>query len=170
MSTTPSKGDPSCVISSCGRIIAQVDCKLIILQNTTGCIDIQLFGADELPLDLRDITQMEILLFDEFGCDVARFFYPSVPSGCTGGLITFLQEILTDGAIANEGLIRICLTQEETARIPSVIFAEIVMTIDTTETGETGSSEVIGISAIEVAQILKSRIYNSSCDSSVTGE
>lgn len=34
-------GDPTCAVTICGRLIAQVDCIKYIMQGTSVCIDIQ---------------------------------------------------------------------------------------------------------------------------------
>ena len=59
---TPISGDPKCALTLCGRIIAQVDCVIIIMQGTNGCIDLQFFGKDGLPLDLDNFTEIQSLI------------------------------------------------------------------------------------------------------------
>jgi hypothetical protein len=154
---TPQSGDPTCVLSICGRIIAQVDCIVYIMQGTTGCIDIQLFDKDGQPLDLTQFSDIQIQLFNEFECVIANFWYPSIPTGSRGFLIEILQYTNQSGRIINKGLLRICLSRECTATIPSAIFAEILLTKPGSVTG--GSEEVIGIPCIQVASILESKIY-----------
>lgn len=163
----PNKGNSSCVASLCNSILAYVDCTLVVLQGANGCIDIQFLNSDQTALDLGNVSNLEILLFNEFECTVGRYFYPSIPSGCTGEIIEILQETNSAGEIINEGLVRICLSSSDTQISPGTIYAEIMITL-TTE--ETGGSSIIGIPAIEVAEILKSRIYNSQCGGNfVTG-
>jgi len=167
--TTPRLGDPSCVLSTCERLIAQVSCISQIMQGTTGCIDIQLFDVDGLPLDLETVSELRLMLFDEIECVVADFYYPSIPSGCKGFFIDFLQENDTEGNIIDEGLIRICLDKESTSVGPGGIFSEIVITLNEHVTGSTGSTgdyseETIGIPCFKVANILPSKIYQNDCD------
>ena len=69
---TPISGDPKCALTLCGRIIAQVDCVIIIMQGTNGCIDIQFFGKDGKPLDLTRFSEIQIMLYNEFDCTVAN--------------------------------------------------------------------------------------------------
>jgi hypothetical protein len=163
---TPRQGDPKCVLSTCARLIAQVDCILQIMQGTTGCIDIQLFDVDGLPLNLDYVSELRVMLFDEVECTVADFYYPSVPSGCTGFDIQFLQETDTAGNIINEGLIRICLDKACTSIGPGAIYAELLITLQEPVTGSTGSytEETIGIPCIMVAQILPSKIFQNGCN------
>ena len=77
----PTPSDPSCALTLCGRIIAQVDCIKYIMQGTTACIDFQLFGANNLPLNLNNFCDIQIQLTNEFECVVANFWYPDIPSG-----------------------------------------------------------------------------------------
>ena len=153
----PTPSDPQCALTYCGRIIAQVDCIKWIVQGTSACIDIQLFGANDSPLDLDTICDIHIQLTNELDCVVANFWYPNVPSGSKGFLMDVLQFTDTSGVIHNEGLIRICLPADCTYSSPGNISAEILLTEcaggntgDPTgvgPTGElpTGSAEVFGI-------------------------
>jgi len=77
---TPNSGDPTCVLSVCARIIAQVDCIVYILQGTTACIDIQLFDADGEPLNLDRLKEIQVLLFNELDCPLVNFWWPEVPT------------------------------------------------------------------------------------------
>jgi hypothetical protein len=160
---TPVSGDPKCVLSVCARIIAQVDCIVYILQGTTACIDIQLFGADGLPLDLRRFREIQVLLFDDLECTVANFWWPAVPTGCRGFVIEILQHENTAGDIVNEGLIRICLDSTCTGISPGNIFAELRLVEDK---GVTGApyEEMFGIRCLQVAVIQESKIFNNGCD------
>jgi hypothetical protein len=153
----PQSSDPSCTISLCGRVIAQVNCVLILLQGNTGCIDVQLFDKDGTPLDLTQLSNIELQLFNELDCVVANFWYPSVPTGSRGFAIDILQYTTSNQNIANKGLIRICLSQECTSVLPSAIFAELRLTRPDVYTG--GFDEIIGIPCIQVAKILESKIY-----------
>lgn len=159
---TPRTGDPTCVLSTCARIIAQVDCVLNVLQGATGCIEIQLFNKEGKPLDLDRFSEMHVMLYDELECVVANFFWPNVPTGCTGHLIEILQRTTSTGTIVDKGLIKVCLSKECTSRSPGKIFAEIRLTEPATETG--GTDDIIGVKCIWVAQILESLIYKNGCD------
>ena len=85
---TPINGDPKCALTLCGKIIAQVDCIIVIMQGTDGCIDIQFFDKDGKLLDLSKYTEIQIMLYNEFDCTVANFWWPSIPTGCKGLLMT----------------------------------------------------------------------------------
>jgi len=159
---TPSSGDPTCVLSQCARLIAQVDCVAYILQGTTACIDIQLFDGNGQPLDLRRFREIQVMLFDDLECTVANFWWPSVPTGCRGFEIEILQTEDTAGHIQNEGLIRVCLDTSCTGRSPGSIFAEIRLTEDPLVTGQ--PVQVYGIKCIWVAVIQESKIWSSGCD------
>ncbi len=164
----PTPSDPQCSLTYCGRIIAQVDCVKYIMQGTTACIDIQLFGSDDLPLNLDTICDIQIQLTNELECVVANFWWPSIPSGSKGFLIDILQFTDTSGVIHNEGLIRICLSAACTkATGPGAISAEILLTeCPGGNTGEpTGSAEVFGIPCLWVATILESKIAKNGGDS-----
>lgn len=182
----PTPSDPSCALTYCGRIIAQVDCIKYIMQGTTACIDIQFFAADETPLNLNDFCDIQVQLFDEFECVLANFWWPDIPSGSKGFYLDILQYTATGGTIVNEGMIRICLDADCTKSSPSNIFAEILLTecpgTDTGVTGvgptgefPTGTQEIFGIPCFQVAKILESKIHknggNSGCGHSgfVTG-
>ena len=166
----PTPSDPQCSLTYCGRIIAQVDCIKYIMQGTTACIDIQLFGSDDLPLNLDNICVIHIQLTNELECVVANFWYPDIPSGSKGFLIDVLQFTDTSGVIHNEGLIRICLSADCTKVSPGNISAEILLTecasgntgdptgVGPTGTLPTGTAEVYGIPCLWVATILESKI------------
>lgn len=154
MAVTPNNGDLTCALSVCARIFAQVDCIKDILQGTTACIDIQFFGTDELPLDLDRFSDIQVLLFDELECGLANFWYPDIPTGEKGFFIEILQQTDTSGNVTNKGLIRICLSKECTSTSPGNIFAEIRLTEMTS-----GGEEIYGISCLQVAKILESKIY-----------
>jgi len=156
---TPKSGDPNCALTYCGRIIAQVDCIVIIMQGTTACIDIQFFDKDGLPLDLSKFTEIQIMLYNEFDCTVANFWWPAIPTGCKGLLMTILQ-YTKNGVIYNKGKIRICLDAACTKTSPSAIFAEILLT----ELNTGGSVEIFGIPCLQVATIIPSRIHENGCD------
>jgi len=158
---TPISGDPKCALTLCGRIIAQVDCVAIIMQGTNACIDIQFFDKDGQVLDLSSYSEIQIMLYNEFDCTIANFWYPDVPTGCKGLLMTILQYTDTNGIIHNEGLIRICLDPACTKTSPSGIFAEILLTELTTD----GAADTSGIPCLQVASIIQSRIYANGCDS-----
>jgi len=157
---TPASGDPKCALTLCGRIIAQVDCIKVIMQGTSACIDIQFFGKDSKPLDLERFTEIQIMLYNEFDCTVANFWYPDVPTGCKGFTMTILQYTDAKGRIHNEGLVRICLDSACTKISPTAIFAEILLTELTTA----GTAETFGISCLQVARIAPSKIYENGCD------
>ena len=157
---TPISGDPKCALTLCGRIIAQVDCVKIIMQGTNGCIDLQFFGTDNKPLDLTKFTEIQIMLYNEFDCTIANFWWPSIPTGCKGLLMTILQYTDAKGVIHNKGMIRICLDPACTKTSPSGIFAEILLTELTTA----GTVETSGIPCLQVAKIIPSRIYENGCD------
>jgi hypothetical protein len=152
----------SCSLSTCATLIAQVNCVLTLLQGTTGCIQIQLFGADKLPLNNDDIASMQIMLFNEFDCVVANFFYPEVPTGCRGFVAESLQYEVTGGTIVNEGLWQICLLSACTSTVPSSIFAELRLEMNPELPGE--FVDVIGIRCLKVADIIPSKIYKNGCD------
>ena len=157
---TPASGDPKCALTLCGRIIAQVDCIKIIMQGTSACIDIQFFGIDSKPLDLSKFTEIQIMLYNEFDCTVANFWWPDVPTGCKGFPMTIMQYIDDRGRLHNEGLVRICLDTACTKISPTAIFAEILLTELTTA----GTAETFGISCLQVAKIAPSKIYENGCD------
>ena len=157
---TPASGDPKCALTLCGRIIAQVDCIKVIMQGTSACIDIQFFGKDSKPLDLARFTEIQIMLYNEFVCTVANFWYPDVPTGCKGFTMTILQYTDAKGRIHNEGLVRICLDSACTKISPTAISAEILLTELTTA----GTAETFGISCLQVARIAPSKIYENGCD------
>ena len=75
----PTPSDPQCSLTYCGRIIAQVDCIKYIMQGTTACIDIQLFGNNDLPLNLDNFCDIHIQLTNELECVVANFWWPRHP-------------------------------------------------------------------------------------------
>ena len=156
---TPVNRDPKCALTLCGRIIAQVDCVLVIMQGTNGCIDIQFFDKAGLPLDLTTYTEIQIMLYNEFDCTVANFWWPAIPTGCTGLLMTILQYTNSKGAIVNKGMVRLCLDPACTKTSPSGIFAEILLTELTTA----GTSETSGIPCLQVARITPSRIHTNGC-------
>jgi len=159
---TPQSGDPTCVLSQCARLIAQVDCVAYIMQGTTACIDIQLFSGDGQPLDLRKFSQIQALLFDELDCTVANYWWPQVPSGCRGFELEILQTEDTAGHIQDGGLIRLCLDSSCTGRSPGSIFAELRLTEDPLVTGQ--PAQVYGIKCIWVAVIQESKIWSSGCN------
>lgn len=159
---TPQKGDPTCVLSQCARLIAQVDCIVYILQGTTACIDIQLFSGDGQPLDLRRFKEIQVMLFDELECTAANFWWPNVPTGCRGFEIEILQYEDTAGRIFNEGLIRLCLDSSCTGRSPGQLFAELRLTEDPAFTGQ--PTQIYGIKCIWVAVIQESKIWSHGCD------
>jgi hypothetical protein len=174
----PTPSDPQCALTYCGRIIAQVDCIKWIMQGTTACIDIQLFGSDELPLNLDNFCDIHLQLTNELDCVVANFWWPDIPSGGKGFYIDILQFTDTSGKIHNEGLIRICLSADCTKVSPGNVFAEILLTECSGNTGETGvtgvgptgafptgTAEVFGIPCLWVATILESKIYKNGGDS-----
>ncbi len=156
---TPANGDPKCALTLCGRIIAQVDCVLVIMQGTNGCIDIQFFDKAGLPLDLTTYTEIQIMLYNEFDCTVANFWWPAIPTGCKGLLMTILQYTNSAQKIVNKGLVRLCLDPACTKTSPSGIFAEILLTELTTA----GTSETSGIPCLQVARITPSRIHTNGC-------
>ena len=157
---TPASGDPKCALTLCGRIIAQVDCIIIIMQGTNGCIDLQFFGKDGKPLDLTRFTEIQIMLYNEYDCTIANFWWPEIPTGCKGLLMTILQYTDAKGVIHNKGKVRICLDAACTKTSPSSIFAEILLTELTTA----GTAETSGIPCLQVARITRSRIYENGCD------
>ena len=172
----PTPSDPSCALTYCGRIIAQVDCIKYIMQGTSACIDIQLFNANGKPLNLDTICDIHIQLTNELECVVANFWYPDVPSGSKGFLIDILQYTDTSGTIYNEGLIRICLPSSCTYVSPGNIMAEILLTECGGNTGDptgvgptgalpTGSAEIYGIPCLWVATIVESKIAQNGGDS-----
>lgn len=122
-----SAGDPTCVLTVCGRIAAQVDCIKYIMQGTSACIDVQFFNADGSLLDLDDFCNIQIQLTNEYECVVANFWYPGVPTGSRGFDIEILQHTVTGGRIANKGLVRICLSDICTLTSPGAIFVEILL-------------------------------------------
>ena len=167
----PTPSDPQCALTYCGRIIAQVYCIKYIVQGTSACIDIQLFNANDQPLNLDTICDIHVQLTNELECVIANFWYPNVPSGSKGYLIDILQFTDTSGVIHNEGLIRICLPSTCTHTSPGNISAEILLTecggntgdtgvtgVGPTGTLPTGSAEVFGIPCLWVATILESKI------------
>ena len=178
----PTPSDPQCSLTYCGRIIAQVDCIKYIMQGTTACIDIQLFGANDLPLNLNNFCDIQIQLTNELDCVVANFWWPAIPSGSKGFLIDILQFTDASGVIQNEGLIRICLSATCTkATGPGAISAEILLTEcagtntgNPTGVGPTGAfpsgfEEVFGIPCLWVATILESKIAKNGGDSGCSG-
>ena len=157
---TPISGDPNCALTLCGRIIAQVECIMIIMQGTDACIDIQFFDKDGKPLDLTKYTEIQIMLYNEFDCTIANFWWPAIPTGCKGLIMTILQYTDAKHVIHNKGLVRICLDPVCTKTSPSAIFAEILLTELTTA----GTSETSGIPCLQVANIIASRIHENGCD------
>jgi len=173
----PTPSDPTCALTICGRIIAQVDCIKYIMQGTTACIDIQFFGADGQPLDLDNFCEMQIQLTNEFECVIANFWYPGVPTGSKGFDIEILQYTTTGGHIVNKGLLRICLSANCTLTSPGAVSAEILLK-ECLLTGEeqilTGvptpinpHQEIFGIPCLLIATIINSKIAknggNSGC-------
>ena len=152
----------SCTLSTCAKIFAQVNCVINLLQGTTGCIEIQLFDANKLPLNNDDISSMQIMLFNEFDCVVTNFFYPTIPVGCRGFIAESLQYEITGGTIVNEGLWQICLSSVCTSTLPSSIFAELRLEMNPALTG--GFGDIIGIRCLKVADIIPSKIYKNGCD------
>jgi hypothetical protein len=152
----------SCVLSTCAKIFAQVNCTLTLLQGTTGCIDIQLFGANRLPLNNDSIASMQIMLFNEYDCVVSNFFYPNVPLGCKGFIANSLQYEVTGSHLVNEGIWQICLSSECTSTVPSSIYAELRIEMNPPQTGVPG--DIIGIRCLKVADIIPSKIYKNGCD------
>lgn len=148
------KGDLTCVLSTCTEIIAQVDCIINILQGATGCVDIQFFDKYGEALDLDRFSEIQVFLYDELECGLVNFWYPDVPTGEKGYLIEILQTVDTNGNYTNKGLIRVCLDKGCTSTSPGRIFAEIRLTEIVT-----GKEEIYGISCIQVAKILESKIY-----------
>ncbi len=157
----PTPSDPTCALTICGSIIAQVDCIKYIMQGTSACIDIQFFSADEKPLDLDRFCDIQIQLTNELDCVVANFWYPDIPSSARGFLLNILQYTDTSGKIHNEGIIRICLTSICTKTSPGNIFTEILLTeCANVNTGNpTGTADVFGIPCLLIAKILESKIY-----------
>ena len=156
----PTANDPTCVLTICGSIIAQVNCIRYIMQGTGACIDIQFFNSDGTPLDLDRFSNIQIQLTDELGCVVANFWYPSVPAGSRGFSIKVLQYLTTDGHIADKGLLRICLPSKCTIISPSSVFAEIFLKEDLL-TGSSKSAAYgnsFGITCLQIAKITESRI------------
>lgn len=147
-----------CALTLCGRIFAQVDCIKYIMQGTSACIDIQFFNVDKKHLDLRDFSDIQIQLTNDFDKPVINFWYPSVPSGSGGSDIIILQETTTGGNIIDKGLIRICIPIESTYTTPGSIFAEIILKqqVNTGISSPTDSS--YGIPCIYVAKIIESKI------------
>jgi hypothetical protein len=172
----PTPSDPTCALTVCGSIIAQVDCIKYIMQGTSACIDIQFFDADGTPLDLNRFCDIQIQLTNEFDCVVVNFWYPGVPTGSKGFDIEILQSTTTGGHIVNKGLLRICLFDNCTLTSPSSIFAEILLK-ECLLTGEqefitgvptpTTLSDSFGIPCIMIAKIIESKIAknggNSGC-------
>tara|TARA_R110001592_G_scaffold162601_1_gene396210 strand:+ start:15044 stop:15523 length:480 start_codon:yes stop_codon:yes gene_type:complete len=155
------KGDLTCVLSTCTKIIAQVSCVTNILQGATGCMEIQFFGKDGLPLDIDRFTEIQILLYNELDCGIINFWHPAVPSGKTGAIIDVLQT-LNAGIYTKKGLVKICLSKTCTATSPANIFAEIRLTELVS-----GKEEIYGISCLNVAKILESKIHkniNTNCE------
>lgn len=150
--------DSICSLAICSRIFAQVDCIKYIMQGTSNCIDIQLFGLDEKPLDLTKFSTIQIQLINEIEAVVANFWYPTVPSGAKGFDLEILQYNTTSGNTVNKGLIRICLPTNATYTTPGSIFAEILLKEDLV----TGEDELIdnsfGVPCFYVAKILESKI------------
>jgi hypothetical protein len=155
---TPYKGDINCAISVCLMIIAQVECIIIIMQGTTACIDIQFFNKEGKPLNLDRFDDIQILLFNELECAVAKFCWPDPdPTGAKCFPMEILQYTDNKGKIHDKGLIEICLTKECTSLTTTgALFAEIILT--ERETG--GVENITGISCLKVAEIVPSRIQN----------
>lgn len=122
-----SSSDPTCVLTVCGRIAAQVDCIKYIMQGTSACIDVQFFNIDGSLLDLDNFCNIQIQLTNEYECVVANFWYPSVPTGSRGFDINILQYTTTSGHTVNKGLLRICLSDICTLTSPGAIFVEILL-------------------------------------------
>lgn len=142
-----------CELSTCSQIGAQVNCVLVLLQGTNGFIDVQFIDSDGTALDLSNVTNIDILLFDEFGCSVADFKYPDT----TGSeVIQILQVNNTDGTFNNKGIVRLYISTQISSISPGNVFAEIRIT----EGGETGQPDnIYGISCIWVMTIKESKIY-----------
>jgi hypothetical protein len=157
----PVAGDPTCVLTVCGKIIAQVDCIKYILQGTYACIDIQFFNENQELLDLDDYHNIQVQLTNELECVVVNYWYPTVPTGSTGFIIEILQHTLTDGRVMNKGLLRLCLSNECTLTSPSLIFAEILLYKQAEiNTGSQlfQSNDAFGIPCLQVAKIIESKI------------
>lgn len=173
----PTSGDPTCVLTICSRIIAQVDCIKYVMQGTSACIDIQFFESDGTPLNLDRFCDIQIQLTNEYDCVVVNFWHPTVLTGSRGFEIDILQYITTNGEIVNKGLLRICLSDVCTLTSPGAIFAEIllkeclltgeeqILTGVPTPTGADG--ETFGVTCLQVAKIIESKIAknggNSGC-------
>ena len=163
----PTPSDPSCALTICGSIIAQVDCIKYIMQGTSACIDIQFFASDGTTLDLDRFCDIQIQLTNEFDCVVANFWYPGVPTGSRGFDIDILQYTTTGGHIVNKGLLRICLPSNCTITSPTAIFAEILLK-ECLLTGELGIitgvptpieyGDSFGIPCLQIAKITESKI------------
>jgi hypothetical protein len=163
----PTPSDPSCALTICGSIIAQVDCIKYIMQGTSACIDIQFFASDGTTLDLDRFCDIQIQLTNEFDCVVANFWYPGVPTGSRGFDIDILQYTTTSGHIVNKGLLRICLPSNCTITSPTAIFAEILLK-ECLLTGELGIitgvptpieyGDSFGIPCLQIAKITESKI------------
>ena len=152
---TPINGDPTCALTLCGKIIAQVDCIIVIMQGTDGCIDIQFFGKDGTLLDLTNYTSLQIMLYNEFDCTVANFWWPDIPTGCKGFLMTILQYTDAKGIIHNKGKVRICLSAACTKSMsPSSIFAEILLTDLATGGTAEAAARLVEISNAKVASFI----------------
>lgn len=153
----------NCSVSYCERFIARIDCISQIMQGTTACVDIQLFGNDGYPLNLNLVSNIRLMLFDEIECTVGNFYHPTVPSGETGYSITILHETDTEGNTINNGKINICLNSEVTSIAPGSVFAEMIITFYENATGNTGDyiEETVGIPCFKIVDILPSKIYQS---------
>ncbi len=150
-----SSGDPTCAITVCGRILAQVDCIKYIMQGTSVCIDIHFFDIDGTPLDLSRFCDIQIQLTNELDCVLANFWYPDVPTGSRGFDIEILQDTTTSGNIINKGIIRICIPSNCTVTSPGTILAEILLK-ECLTTGEISDS--FGITCLHIAKIIESKI------------
>lgn len=156
-------GDPTCAVTICGRLIAQVDCIKYIMQGTSVCIDIQFFGVDGKALDLAKFADIQIQLTNELDCVIANFWYPGVPTGSRGFDIEILQYNTTSGTMVNKGLLRICLSKNCTFTSPGMVSAEILLREMSFTGGE--SYESFGIRCLQIAKITESKIAKNGGDS-----
>ena len=155
----PTPSDPSCSLSYCARVTAQVDCIQYITQGSTRCVDIQFFGTDGNPLNLDNYTLIQVSLFNELEYPVANYYYPGVPTGqCSGFLIEILQDTDTSGNITDEGLLRICISSDISRRFVGTLYAEVRLIQQTTS-----NTDITGIPCIAVAKIIESKIEGATC-------
>ena len=67
------------IISSfCNGISVSIECLEKVLQGNSKAITLQLIDKDGFPLNLNDVSQIQILLYDARNLPIAKYYYPDV--------------------------------------------------------------------------------------------